>query len=218
MNAVELRDAASLKRLPKESVTALGRNSLRNQTVTLGPLLPEDLTTIFLWLNDTEAAALDLAFRPLDWTGYVAWLADLGKNPTRVLFAIRSALEPRILGFLTLSNIHQVHRSGELGLRIGAEAERGRGYGKAATALALDYAFDHLNLNRVHLTVFAHNTRAIRAYEATGFEVEGRLRRAAFIQGQWVDVLLMAALNPASRPVLRSVESPPALELEPADA
>jgi RimJ/RimL family protein N-acetyltransferase len=205
MNAVGSRLASLPVGLPKEEVKGLADVSLRNDLVSLGPLLPEDVGTIFLWLNDAQAARLDLAFRPLDWAGYMAWLADLAKNSTRVFFAIRNVQESRLIGFLSLSSIHSVHRSAELGVRIGGEAERGRGYGRAALQLGLGYAFDHLNLNRVQLTVFADNTRAIGAYETVGFEHEGRMRRAAFIDGKWTDVLMMAALRPPARPVLAAV-------------
>jgi RimJ/RimL family protein N-acetyltransferase len=89
-----------------------------------------------------------------------------------------------------------VHRSAELGIRVGRESDRGRGIGKAAVALALDYAWNHLNLLRVQLRVIADNPRAIGAYKATGFVVEGRHRAASFIGGRWQDVLTMAAFNP----------------------
>ena len=68
--------------------------------------------------------------------------------------------------------------------------------------MALRYAWNHLNLHRVSLTVFAHNARAIAAYRAWAFAEEGRLKHGAFIDGEWVDVILMAALRP--RPAART--------------
>ena len=46
------------------------------------------------------------------------------------------------------------------------------------------------------LTVFAGNERAIASYRRAGFEPEGVMRQAAFSGGAWVDVMMMAALNP----------------------
>jgi RimJ/RimL family protein N-acetyltransferase len=100
-----------------------------------------------------------------------------------------------------------VHRCAEFGIRIGSEANRGKGYGKEATALALSFCWNHLNLNRVQLIVFGHNARAARVYAAAGFEREGLLRRAAFVDGAWVDLVIMAVLRPAQE-VRRGVESP----------
>ena len=82
-------------------------------------------------------------------------------------------------------------------MRIGVEEDRGKGFGSAATALALDYAWSSLNLRRVCLTVFAGNDRAIAAYRRSGFREEGLMRQAAFSGGQWHDVVMMAALNPS---------------------
>jgi RimJ/RimL family protein N-acetyltransferase len=80
-------------------------------------------------------------------------------------------------------------------VRIGNETDRGKGYGKEALSLVLQYAWRTLNLNRVQLKVFAHNERALHAYLAAGFEQEGRLRRAAFIDGRWQDVIIKMSLS-----------------------
>ena len=52
-----------------------------------------------------------------------------------------------------------------------------------------------MNLERLGLIVFSHNTRAIRAYKAAGFRKEGLLKRLLFVDGQWVDVAIMAAFR-----------------------
>jgi RimJ/RimL family protein N-acetyltransferase len=170
--------------------------SLRNDTVTIGPLLPEDTGPLFLWLNDVDAARLDLAYRPTDWMAFKTWLDELGRNNAQMVFAIRKLFEPQIIGFVIFKNIQFVHRAADVGVRIGAEAERGKGYGKRALTLALNFAWNHLNLHRVSLTVFAHNTRAIAAYRAVGFSQEGLLKDAAYIDGEWVDVVPMAVVRP----------------------
>jgi RimJ/RimL family protein N-acetyltransferase len=182
-----------------ERLAPISAVSLRDTSVSIGPLLPEDTAALFLWLNDVAAANLDLAYRPVDWMQYKAWIDELGRSTTHTLFAIRKLTLPRIIGFVIFKNIQPVHRSADLGIRIGEESERGKGYGRSAAVLALRYGWNHLNLRRVQLQVFAHNTRAIRAYRAAGFKEEGRLCDAAFIDGQWVDVIPMACLNPETR-------------------
>jgi [ribosomal protein S5]-alanine N-acetyltransferase len=191
-------------------LSPLSAVSLHDTQIAIGPFMPEDAASLFLWMNDIDAANLDLAFRPIDWTAFQAWLADVGRNHTRVMFAIRKVSHPQILGYLALTNIHAVHRSAELGIRIGAATDRGKGYGQAAVALALKYAWQNLNLHRVQLTVFAHNTRAIASYRASGFEEEGRLNHAAYIDGQWVDVVIMGALRPGA--LETAVHTPVAVE------
>jgi RimJ/RimL family protein N-acetyltransferase len=181
---------------PNASLSPLSSVSLHDEQIAIGPLMPEDSASLFLWFNDVDAANLDLAFRPMDWTAFQTWLGEVARNTTRVFFAIRNVSQPAIVGYLALSNINSIHRSAELGIRIGSAGNRGKGYGRAAIRLALNYAWRNLNLQRVQLSVFAHNERAIRSYLASGFEEEGRLVRAAFIDGKWADVVIMAALRP----------------------
>jgi RimJ/RimL family protein N-acetyltransferase len=177
-------------------MSPLTERSLRGRLVTIGPILPEDTGALFLWKNDVAAAKSDSTYRPLDWLAYKKWFDEIGTDSSRVVFAIRKLEEAPIIGFIALAKIHAVFRSAEMGLRIGKEADRGHGYGKDAIALVLDYAWRSLNLSRIQLNTFANNERAIRTYESAGFEYEGTLKRAAYIDGNWVDVVIMAALRP----------------------
>lgn len=186
--------------------TVLSSHSLGDDTIVIGPVLPDDTGTLFLWLNDAEAAMWDLPFRPMDWMGFHNWLAEVSRNAATVMFAIRRRTHPAIIGTVVLTKIHPVHRSAELGVRIGAEDQRGKGYGSAAVALALRYAWNQLNLNRVQLTVLGKNQRAIGAYQKAGFQQEGTSRQAAFIDGGWCDVVQMSVLRPW--PALRDVSLP----------
>jgi RimJ/RimL family protein N-acetyltransferase len=167
--------------------------------VTIGPFVPDDYAAMYCWANDVAAARLDGAFRPVNLTDVVRQCDSAGKDPSRVMFAIRRRTEPAIIGHLHIQNINSVHRSADIGIRIGEEKNRGHGFGKEALALALDYCWRHLNLNRVGLIVFRNNLRAVRAYKVAGFRTEGCLRRLFFIDGAWVDVLLMAAFRPSTR-------------------
>lgn len=56
-------------------------------------------------------------------------------------------------------------------------------------------AFEKLNLNRGWLTVLAPNTRAIRAYEKCGFRRNGTLREESFVDGKYVDALVMGLVR-----------------------
>ncbi len=167
--------------------------------ITIGPFVPEDFGPVFCWMNDVAAARLDFAYRPVDMMTHQRWWQSLGRDQTKVVFAIRKTADLAIIGYVQITGINSVHRSAEIGIRIGEEKNRGRGYGKEALRLAVEFCWNHLNLNRVQLVVFKHNDRAIRAYQAVGFRKEGLLRKAAFIGGDWVDLILMAALRPAQR-------------------
>jgi RimJ/RimL family protein N-acetyltransferase len=184
---------------------------LIGQHITLGPLVPEDFGPIFCWANDAASARLDFAYRPVDMMAHQQWWDSIGKDPSKVVFAIRKLDAPVIIGYVQITNINPTHRSAEIGIRIGTEQNRNQGFGREALRLGVDFGWNHLNLNRVHLIVFKHNHRAISAYRAAGFKKEGVLRKAAFIGGDWVDLVPMAILRPApSRSGKRQVRLPAA--------
>lgn len=168
--------------------------SPRDSQVAIGPALPDDLGALFLWLNDAQAALSEMPYRPIDCITYKDWLDKLGGG--QILFMIRTLAPPRAVGFVLFKNIQPIYRAAEIGIRIGAEGDRGKGYGARALALTLDHAWNVLNLHRVSLTVLAGNTRAIASYRRAGFREEGVMRDAAYVGGKWHDVLLMAAIGP----------------------
>jgi RimJ/RimL family protein N-acetyltransferase len=166
--------------------------------ITLGAFVPDDYAAMYCWANDVAAAKLDGAFRPVNLRDVIA-SCEVGKDTSRVMLAIRQQIDPKIIGYVNIHNISTVHRSADIGIRIGSESHRGQGFGKEALAMALNYCWNHLNLERVGLVVFRHNARAIAAYSACGFKKEGILRRFLFVDGAWVDLVLMAAFRPVRK-------------------
>jgi RimJ/RimL family protein N-acetyltransferase len=165
--------------------------------VLLGPILPNDFPSLFRWADDLEATLLNETYRPAVWKQQEEFWFASGKDNSRVSFAIRKLGESAILGYIQIAAIDQVHRSALVGIRIGNEHDRGQGYGTEALRLAVDYCWNHLNLSRIGLTVFENNDRAKRVYAALGFETEGVIRKAVFIDGRWLDVTIMSLLHPS---------------------
>ena len=169
---------------------------LKGDAVALTELRAQDSEILFRWINDPDVVRFNAPFAPVHEPNHAAWFDAIVKATDRIVFAIRRVGAPAIVGVLQLTSLHPIHRSAELIVRIGEERDRGRGLGSEAARLAIDFAFRHRNLQRVWLRVFADNPRAIRAYEKAGLTIEGRLRRSCFINGDWVDEIIMARLAP----------------------
>jgi RimJ/RimL family protein N-acetyltransferase len=169
---------------------------LKGDAVALTELRDEDSEILFGWINDPDIVCFNAPFAPVHAPNHAIWFDSVTKSADRIVFAIRRIESPEIVGMLQLINLHPIHRSAELVIRIGSERDRGRGLGTEAVRLAVDFASRHRNLQRVWLRVFGVNGRAIRAYEKAGLTIEGRLRRSCFIDGAWVDEIIMARLAP----------------------
>lgn len=57
------------------------------------------------------------------------------------------------------------------------------------------YAFRELNLNRINLSAFEFNPRAVRSYEKCGFVHEGRERQWLNRGGRCWDMIYMGLLR-----------------------
>ena len=180
-------------------------------SVALGPILPVDLPELFRWADDVDLARNSEPYYPKNWQHQEVFWTNAQADKSRVFFAIRAKpvagitgpaiigpaiIEPQIIGYVQICGIDAVHRSAEIGICIGDAVHRGRGLGHEALALAIAYCWDTLNLTRITLSVFASNQPAIALYARLGFEREGVLRQARFINGEWLDLVAMALLHP----------------------
>lgn len=170
--------------------------------ITLRELDRSDLPLINRWRNDPSLVAmLGGSFRhvcmAVDEKWYDHYIANRAGN---VRLAITVA-NGSIVGAVYLLSIDWLNRDAEFAIWIGAVASRGMRIGEAATRLMLAHAFGDLNLNRVHLSVLAHNEPAIRLYRKVGFVEEGVQRQAVFKGGEYRDLVLMAMLRDPHRQV-----------------
>jgi len=102
----------------------------------------------------------------------------------------------RVVGWCDITPLERegfTHR-GTLGMGVHPDFRR-QGIGARLLRAALAHA-EKMGLERVELEVFASNQPARRLYESFGFVVEGTLRRARKLDGQYDDLVLMALLMP----------------------
>jgi len=169
------------------------------QRVRLRPPERSDLKLFVTWLSNP-------AQRPFLSTRYVSealeerWfesaLDRMGGSTPSLLFFVIETLDGNVpIGFVSLMDINWRRREMEVGSAIGDTELWGQGYGTDALRTMLMVAFKWFQLHRVHLRVAADNTRAIRSYEKCNFQLEGRLREAVWVDGEYRDLLVMSILD-----------------------
>lgn len=161
--------------------------------VYLRALELDDAEQILKWHNDPELyRSLASPFRNVSRTTVEEWLRQKqGYLANEVNLAICRASDSVHIGNIYLRTIDWVARHAELHIFIGDPACQSKGHGREATRLLIDYAFRQLGLARVYLHVLADNARAIKMYQRCGLTIEGTLRRHAFKDGVFKDVVLM---------------------------
>jgi RimJ/RimL family protein N-acetyltransferase len=143
---------------------------LHGEYVTLRPPQESDVEVAYAWDRDPELAA---------WNGRTPISISLSaarrdylarwEDPSVKTFIMEAEGEP--IGMATLYDFRR--GSCELGIKIGPEDLRGRGYASEAVSLLVGYAFDNLGLKAVRGSTLAHNDRMQRVFEKNGFRLVG---------------------------------------------
>ena len=108
--------------------------------------------------------------------------------------AVTDTSKRPFLGHVMLHTLAWRHRRGEVGYWLVPEA-RGRGIGKAAVSLVVEWAFEELRLERIEITTTPDNTAARALARSLGFEEEGVMIARNLERGKRVDVVLLARLR-----------------------
>jgi RimJ/RimL family protein N-acetyltransferase len=100
------------------------------------------------------------------------------------------------IGVIAYLNRDSLHRKAELRKLIGEPGARGKGLGRAATKLWIQYGRSGLELKKIYLNTLDTNIRNIRLNEEIGFKIEGILRNEVLVDDTYRDVLRMSLLIP----------------------
>ena len=167
---------------------------LIGERIYLSPVSVEDAEKYVEWFCDFKTTdGIGKSSSIMTVESEREWLENTLKN-NDLNFAIVDIENDELIGNCGIMNINQINRSAEVGIFIGDENKRSNGYGTESLRLLLDYGFNYLNLNNIHLGVKAFNERAIACYKKVGFKEYGRRREAYFLNGKYYDHVFMDIL------------------------
>jgi len=157
--------------------------------VYLSPMDVEDAEIYVKWLNDFNVTdGLGTSCLITSLKSEKEWLMN---NSNQYQFAIVRLEDDKLIGSCGIQEIDQLRQCAEVGLFIGDDENRNKGYGKEVLNLLIDYGFDYLNLNNIMLKVFSFNERAIHCYKKVGFKEIGRRRQCYYLKGRFHDSIYM---------------------------
>jgi RimJ/RimL family protein N-acetyltransferase len=126
---------------------------------------------------------------------FEGWAKDAEENGRDFVFGIRPRVDDRLVGFMRMAHVQWVHGVGGLNLAIGDPEDWGA-YAREALEMALNFAFDELNLFRITMRI-SDGDRGMRdLLVESNFTLEVRQRQGLFRDGQYVDRLSFGMLRP----------------------
>lgn len=167
---------------------------LKGKLVNLRPTQKEDLKELYELDQNTEL----VQFGNGRWSPspLAKWEKDFEKDLEKDEFPwFVIVADGKLIGGIGLHHRELRDGSTQFGIGIYHPDYVGKGYGREAISLLLDWAFFDQNWRRVWLEALSVNPRAIATYRALGFVEEGRLRKHTFFRGEYVDVMQMGMLR-----------------------
>ncbi|HVH34961.1 MAG TPA: GNAT family protein [Tahibacter sp.] len=98
-----------------------------------------------------------------------------------------------LLGSVGINSLDRENRRGALGYWI-ATAQTGRGLARRAAALAVDFAFAELGLQRIEILVRPDNTASHKVAQALGARCEGEARARLQFHGRALNMIVYGLL------------------------
>lgn len=168
---------------------------VEGEKVYLSPMSIEDAEKYTIWFsNRNNTDGLHHTARLLGIENEREFVENSLKEG-KYNFAIVSSVSHELLGNCGINTINHIDRTATVGIFIGDEENKNKGYGSEALILLLDYGFNILNLHNIKLDVFSFNERAIACYKKVGFKEYGRRHECYFLDGKYHDVISMEILE-----------------------
>lgn len=147
-----------------------------------------DLGLLFKMRNDPSVYKWCRQYAPLHWEAHEAWYLRQARDSSLEMFAV--SVYEELVGCVGLTSIDLVNRRAEFSCYIGKD-HQGKGYGKEALKLLLEFGFMDLGLNRIWGESFAGNP-ALLVFEKLGFQKEGIRLDHYYRAGRFIDAHLVS--------------------------
>ncbi|MFA6486331.1 MAG: GNAT family protein [Candidatus Magasanikbacteria bacterium] len=169
---------------------------LKGPRVTLRPIKLSDASDYVRWFKDKEVVRyLGNKLLNIKEKGVKDFFSKMIRSKENLLWAIIAPDGVHIGN--TVLRLDDGNKRAGFGIVIGDKKYWGQGYGPECLKILENYVFKKLNYNRLHLTVFTDNRRAVKAYQKAGFKKEGILRKHIFawVGMEYCDEYMMSILH-----------------------
>ena len=168
------------------------------KTVYFRAFEEEDAELIYKWMNDDELKKLSVGVNrrlcrdeALDWVK-----ARMRDDRYNVWWAICAKDSNKMIGYLSLNNIHYINRSAEFGGLIIGDKEYQDGFAWIESYLFLyEYAFERLGMNRVSGNNIVDHSTSSFIGSIFFAQKEGVLRQAYYKNGRFYDAVIGSVLS-----------------------
>ncbi|MBS3681215.1 UDP-4-amino-4,6-dideoxy-N-acetyl-beta-L-altrosamine N-acetyltransferase [Ornithinibacillus massiliensis] len=149
----------------------------------------DNLKQVLEWRNSPRVKNVMNSNHNITWENHLRWFKSIKENTDKEVYVVTYKGKP--IGVVSLQEISKEHNRCEWGFYIG-DKEAPKGSGTILGILALNKAFNEMNLYKVCAQVLSTNKVSFQFHKKLGFEYEGRLVDHIKKENNYIDVLQLA--------------------------
>ncbi|WP_027632773.1 GNAT family N-acetyltransferase [Clostridium hydrogeniformans] len=175
-------------------------HSLEGENIYFKKLSKDDAQDIHSYASD-EAVSRFIGWKLMktlnETSEHIETMLKREANGTHLYASVIIKSTQKIIGTAMIFNFDEEAKQAEIGY-VFHKDHWSKGYGSECVALMSDFAFESLNLHKIHACVVDANIGSARILEKNGYELEGRLKDNYFIEGKYYDALLFGRIQSKS--------------------
>jgi len=166
-------------------------------SIGLRARLDADVAILHAQLYDdvgTRSRADSRAWRPIPPGSAASPYAVTAPTEDAACFSVVELSDGALAGEALLWGIDTHNRTAHLGISL-LPSGRHRGLGTDVVRVLCRYGFAVLGLHRLQVETLVDNTAMIKAARAAGFVLDGTLRGSSWVEGQFMDEVVLGLLS-----------------------
>lgn len=148
---------------------------LKGTQVYLRAMEPQDLELLYQWENNPANWEVSGTLTPYSKNQLKQFIEDSQHD----IFTLKQARfmickkDSNVIGTLDLFEFDPQHKRAGVGILIGDESERNKGFALEALQILSNYAENKLHLTQLFCTISSKNSPSIRLFEKAGYTLAG---------------------------------------------
>ena len=147
-------------------------------TISLRALEPEDIDDLYKWENNTDVWRVSNTLVP--FSKYIlkkyiesSHLDIYQTKQLRLMIVVNDNDNTKTIGTIDLFDFDPYHNRAGVGILIGDNNERNKGYASKALSKLIEYCFETLKLNQLYCNIAEDNQISLKLFGKHGFEIIG---------------------------------------------
>lgn len=172
--------------------------TLKGENIYLRALEPEDLEFVFAIENDETIWEVSNTQTPYSRFLIKQYLENAHQDiyeAKQLRLAICKVETKKAIGLIDLFDFDPKNHRAGIGIVIQHEIDRGKGVGKEALNLLVDYAFNQLNLHQLYANIGVNNDISLKLFTTFGFQKIGIKKDWVYLRGNYYDEAILQMIN-----------------------